>query len=115
LLIPFYYWVEGRKRFFGHHTVNKWAVDGLTNYLWPIGLVGFILMGAVTADMSIFSSRIWIILWALWALAFAGYWIYYFGFRHRLHLAAYRAQRTKERYMPQPRTKRRSARAAGAR
>ena len=113
ILIPIYYALEGRKRFFGHHALNKYVLDKFMSYLWPIGLVGLVLVGARAAEMAIFSWRFWRYGWALWALAFFGYWAYYFAFQYRYHLAAYRAQRTKERYMPPSRSKRRQV--AGAR
>jgi hypothetical protein len=112
IAIPAYYSMEGRKRFFGHHALNKWALDRLFNQLWPLGLVGLILIGAVYGNISLFSWPLWHLLWALWALGLFGYWAYYFAFKYREHLASYRHQRTKERYMP-PQKKR--ARAAGAR
>jgi len=113
LAIPIYYVLEGRKRFVGRHALNKWALDRLFNQLWPLALVGFILIGAVAADMSLFSGRFWRYLWALWGLGLFAYWAYYFAFKYREHLAAFRHQRSKARYMPPPKPKR--ARPAGAR
>lgn len=113
IAIPAYYFLEGRKRFVGRHALNKWALDRFFNQLWPLGLVGFILIGAVAGDVSLFSGYFWQYIWALWALVLFGYWAYYFGFKYREHLASYRHQRTKERYMPPPKPKR--ARTAGAR
>ena len=75
LLIPLYYGLEGRKRFFGHHTLNKWIADRFMNFLWPIGLVGLILEGARYANMAILGWRFWRYAWALWLAAFLGYWI----------------------------------------
>ncbi|HUY77789.1 MAG TPA: hypothetical protein VMV29_13535 [Ktedonobacterales bacterium] len=114
LLIPFYYWMEGRKRFFGHHALNKYLLDKFTNQLWPIGLVGFALIGARYAEMAVFSWRVWRYGWALWAVAIGLYWLYYLSFRYARDLNWYRNQRTKERYMPKPKAKRSPAR-AGAR
>jgi hypothetical protein len=102
LLIPLYYGLEGRKRFFGHHTLNKWIADRFMNFLWPIGLVGLILEGARYANMAILGWRFWRYAWALWLAAFIGYWAWYFVMRYRLHLASYKAERTKQQYMPKP-------------
>lgn len=113
LAIPVYYLLEGRKRFVGHHALNKWALDRLFNQIWPLALVGFILIGAVAGNVALFSGHFWHIVWAAWGLALFGYWAYYFAFKYREHLAAFRHQRTKERYMPPPKPKR--ARPAGAR
>src|SRR5579863_1413048 len=68
ILVPIYYFNEGRKRFFGSHTLHKWALDRLMNQLWPLGLVGFIMIGAAVAEMSLFSWPLWHALWALWLL-----------------------------------------------
>lgn len=111
ILVPIYYFNEGRKRFFGSHTLNKWALDRLMNQIWPLGLVGGIVIGAAVAEMSLFSWPLWHFLWALWLLALVGYWVYYFGFKYRGHLSAYRYERTKQRYMPPPKPKK----ASGAR
>ena len=113
LAIPIYYYFEGRKRFVGHHALNKWALDRLFNQLWPLALVGLILIGAVAGNMGLFSGHFWHIVWAAWALGLFGYWAYYFAFKYREHLAAFRHQRSKARYMPQPKPKR--ARPANAR
>jgi hypothetical protein len=111
LLIPIYYYLEGRKRFVGHHTLNKWIADRFMNRLWPIGLVGLILEGARYANMAIIGWRFWRYAWAIWLLAFLGYWVWYFVMRYRLHLASYNATRTKQQYMP----KSRRAKSANAR
>ncbi|HEY7019826.1 MAG TPA: hypothetical protein VH349_01840 [Ktedonobacterales bacterium] len=102
LLIPLYYGLEGRKRFFGHHTLNKWIADRFMNFLWPIGLVGLILEGARVAQMQIIGWRFWRYAWALWLAAFIVYWLWYFVMRYRLHLTSYNAERTKQQYMPKP-------------
>jgi hypothetical protein len=102
IIIPIYYYLEGRKRFVGHHTLNKWIADRFMNLLWPIGLVGLILEGAVVAQMAILGWRFWRYAWALWLAIFLGYWIWYFVMRYRLHLASYKSERTKQQYMPKP-------------
>ena len=33
LLIPLYYYLEGRKRFVGHHTLNKWIASSLQSVI----------------------------------------------------------------------------------
>ena len=102
LLIPLYYGLEGRKRFFGHHTLKTWIADRFMNFLWPIGLVGLFLEGAVYAQMAILGWRFWRYAWALWLAVFLGYWIWYFVMRYRLHLTSYKSERTKQQYMPKP-------------
>lgn len=115
ILIPFYYGMEGRKRFFGAHGLNKYIFDRIMNQLWPLGLVGFVLI-AMRAYFTgtLFQDRFWRYGWALWAVGLAIYWMYYFAARYGRDLAWYRNKRTLEKYYPKPRAKRRPAR-AGAR
>lgn len=112
LLTWFYYTREGRKRFFGGHTLNKALLDKFTAYLWPLCLVGLILLGTRVAGMAVFGLRLWRYLWALWAVGLFGYWAYYLATKYRQHLAAHNWQRTQERYIPQPKPKPRQRRTA---
>jgi hypothetical protein len=116
LIIPIYYYLEGRKRFVGHHALNKYILDRiLLRQLVPVALVGWMLIGMRYAmDYNLFSWRIWRYMWLLWVACLAIYWIYYFSFRYAGDLAWYRNKRTMEKYYPQPRAKRRQAK-AGAR
>lgn len=113
LLIPLYYSLEGRKRFFGSHALNKYLMDRFMNQLWPIALVGWVLIGARYAlDSSLFSWRLWRYGWGIWLAAVVGYWLFYLAFRYTRELNWYRAQRIREQYYPKPNPKRRTARAA---
>ncbi len=113
LLIPFYYGVEARKRFFGGHTVNKWVADKMMNQLWPLALVGFVLIGARFAlNGSLFSFRFWRYAWLIWGVALIVYWTYFFIARYDKMLKSYRAYRVKAQYHPRPNTKRRTVRAS---
>lgn len=115
ILLPLYYGLEGRKRFFGHHALNKYIMDRITGQLWPLALVGFMLIGMRAGmDATLFAWRVWRYGWALWGLGLAIYWAYYFGFRYAADRAWYRNKRTMEKYYPQPRAKRKAAK-AGAR
>ena len=115
LLLPIYYGLEGRKRFFGHHTLHKYIMDRISGQLWPLALVGFVLMGMRYAmDSTLFSWRAWRYGWALWGLGLVVYWIYYFAVKYAGDRAWYQNKRTMEKYYPQPRAKRKAAK-AGAR
>ncbi len=112
LLAPFYYSMEGRKRFFGHHALNKYIMDRIMNQLWPLALVGFILIGMRAGmDSTLFAWRLWRYAWALWGLGLAIYWLYYFAFRYVGDRTWYNNKRTMEKYYPQPRAKRKAAKA----
>ncbi|MBF6592526.1 MAG: hypothetical protein IVW57_18600 [Ktedonobacterales bacterium] len=106
LLAWFYYTREGRRRFFGRHTLHKALLDRFMPHLAVLATVGLLLLGARYAGVSVFAWRLWRYAWALWAVAFFGYWAYYLATKYRAHLAAYNWQRTHERYLPQPNPKR---------
>ncbi|HEY7975091.1 MAG TPA: hypothetical protein VID72_07095, partial [Ktedonobacterales bacterium] len=84
LIVPIYYYLEGRKRFTGHHALNKYILDRiLLRQLIPVALVGWLLIGMRYAmDYNLFSWRIWRYMWLLWVAGLAIYWIYYFSFRY---------------------------------
>jgi hypothetical protein len=115
LLIPFYYRVEGRKRFFGGHALHKYLLDKFGNQLALVAFVGWLVMGArAFMDSSLFSWRIWRYGWLLWVAIIVGYWTYYMIRRYPAEIQQYRRHRTMQQYVPQPKQKRRAAR-AGAR
>ena len=102
LLIPLYYGLEGRKRFFGHHTLNKWIADRFMNFLWPIGLVGLILEGARYANMAILGWRFW--RQRLGALAGRFHWLLGVVLRDALPAApgVVQSRAHQAQYMPKP-------------
>lgn len=106
LLIPIYYRAEARKRFFRTNFLHRRLMDKFTNYLWPLATVGIVLMFCRDAQLALFGLRLWRYAWALWAVALFGYWGYVMIFRYPKMRAQYIAQRTFERYLPQPRSKR---------
>ncbi len=111
ILVPIYYFNEGRKRFFGSHTLNKWALDRLMNQVWPLGLVGFIIIGAAMAEMSLFSWPLWHALWAVWLLILVGYWGYYFAIKYRGTWPPIATSAPSSAICPRPSPRRRQARA----
>jgi hypothetical protein len=111
LLAAFYYSREARRRFFGSHTLHKALLDRFMPHLMWLCIVGLVLIACRYAGVSVFALRLWRYGWALWALGLFGYWGYYLLMRYRGHRAAYERQRTRERYMPQPKRDRKTARA----
>ncbi|HEY1391336.1 MAG TPA: hypothetical protein VGF38_22550 [Ktedonobacterales bacterium] len=111
LLIPLYYAFEGRKRFFGHHTLHKYLMTKFMNQLWPLALVGWILIGARYAELSLFDWRIWRYGWLLWLGIIAVYWGLYFTRHYSHHLDHYNRERVKAQYIPPPNPKKRTVRA----
>jgi hypothetical protein len=109
-----YYQVEGRRRIFGNHALHKSIFDRMLNAYAVIGLVGLIVMFfRWAADSSLFAWRFWRYAWLVWLLAVTVRWGIYFIFKYKSELDSYRAYRTHQRYVPQPKSKR-TAR-AGAR
>jgi hypothetical protein len=112
LLIPFYYWVEGRKRFFGSHTLHKAILDKMMNQLALLAFVGpFVMFGRWAMYYTFFSFRIWRYLWLLWGVILIVYWLVYFITKYPREIREYRYQRTMSQYIPQPKQKRKAARA----
>jgi len=67
LLVPFYYWVEGRKRFFKKNVLNKRLMDKYMNKLLYIALVGWPLIACrYLLDSTPLAWRFWRYLWLLW-------------------------------------------------
>ena len=115
LLIPMYYWLEGRRRFFGARRLGKYILDKMMNQLALFAFIGPIIMfGRWALDSSFFSWRIWRYGWLAWGAVLVVYWIYFFIAKFPEMSREYKRQRTLERYMPQPKPKRKAAR-AGAR
>lgn len=109
LLLPFYYDREARKRFFANHRLHRYLLDRAVAQLWPIALVGLILLGARVAEMSIVALRGIRYAWGIWLVVYLGYWAYYLTFKYPGHRRAYRAEVIRKQYKPEPR--RRAARA----
>ena len=80
LLIWFYYWVEGRKRFVKNknNPVLKDMLDLFLNWLAIICFIGVpIDLARVVLDGSFFAWRFWRYLWLVALLVWAVWWIVY--------------------------------------
>lgn len=114
LLIPAYYWLEGRRRLVGAHALNKYVLDKIMGQLALYAFVGpFVMFGRWALDYTFFSWRIWRYLWLAWGVGYLVYWGYYLIFKYPDMLRDYRRRRTMEKYIPQPKPKRTAK--AGAR
>lgn len=106
LLIPLYYSLEGRKRFFGGHALHKYMLDKMMGQLALFAGVGLPLMlGRWAMDFTFMSWRIWRYLWLLWGAYYIVYWGYFMIFKYPDMLREYRRHRTWEKYIPQPKPK----------
>lgn len=105
LLIPRYYWVEGRRKipWIKNHTVWKqYILDRLFSSpqlpLWAF--VGLVLLGAQGLDTSFFSWRFWLVIWVGWGVAIAVYWLMYFIRQFPQHMVAYERFQERAKYLP---------------
>jgi hypothetical protein len=107
LLIWFYYWVEGRKRFVKNYPVVREMLDRFLNWLAVICFIGIpIDLARVVLDGSFFSWRFWRYLWLVALLVWAVLWIVYFvrrypvektGFDYRKKQREYRNRKGKKK------------------
>jgi hypothetical protein len=78
LLIWFYYWVEGRKRFVKHTHYPKEMLDRYLNWLAIICFIGIpIALARVVLPGYFFAWRFWRYLWLVALLVWAVWWIVY--------------------------------------
>ncbi len=106
LLIWFYYWVEGRKRFVKDYPVVRDMLDRYLNWLAIICFIGIpIDLARVVMDAYFFSWRFWRYLWLVALLVWAVLWIVYFvrvyptekaGFNYRKDQRKYRKKAKKK-------------------
>ena len=80
--------------------------------VWPLALVGWILIGARYAELSLFDWRIWRYGWLLWLAIIAIYWGLYFTRHYSAQLEYYKQERVKAQYVPPPNPKKRPVRAS---
>jgi small-conductance mechanosensitive channel len=106
LLIWFYYWVEGRKRFVKSKPILKYMLDRYLNWLAiicfigiPIDLARFVLPGYF------FAWRFWRYLWLVALLVWAVLWIVYLVRKYPSEKANYIAYREREQYIRKPKRK----------
>ncbi len=78
LLIWFYYWVEGRKRFVDRNYPLRDMLDLYLNWLAIICFIGIpIDLARVVMDAYFFSWRFWRYLWLVALLVWAVLWVVY--------------------------------------
>ncbi|HEY7780615.1 MAG TPA: hypothetical protein VIC85_10445 [Ktedonobacterales bacterium] len=114
LLIPIYYWLEGRRRFFKSNYLHKWLSGRMMSQLFWWAFVGpFLIFARWAMDGTMFQWRLWRYGWLLWGVVLVAYWVYYFVRHYESHRDWYFQQQTKAKYMPPQRTKRRASAKAG--
>ncbi len=112
LLIPFYYWVEARKRFFKKNILNKRLMDKYMNKLVIIALVGWPLIASRwLLDSTPLAWRFWRYLWLLWLVVVAARLLKYLIQDYPEERLEYLRTARLMEYFPKPREKSREARA----
>lgn len=110
LIIPFYYSVEGRKRFLRDRPIERRLLDKLMGWAFVLAIIALILMGMRwLLDSTFFSWRAWRYLWLLACLAVVGRYGYYLIRRYPKERADWRRRQVELQYRPKPKTKTRAA------
>jgi uncharacterized membrane protein len=101
VLIPFYYSVEGRKRFVKDKPVIKNMLDRFLGWLAIICILGFPLIFARAYLYEYFFAwRFWRFLWLAGLLAWAIIWIVYLIRKFPKEQANYESYKKREQYTP---------------
>src|SRR5215467_15552027 len=101
VLIPFYYSVEGRKRFVKDKPVVKYMLDRFLGWLAIICIIGFPLIFArAYLDAYFFAWRVWRYLWLASLLAWAITWAVYLIRKYPKERASYLAYQNRQQYVP---------------
>ncbi len=101
VLIPFYYSVEGRKRFVKDKPVIKHMLDRFLGWFAIICILGFPLIFARAFLYEYFFAwRAWRYLWLAGLLAWAIVWIVYLIRKFPEEQANYQAYKKRDQYIP---------------
>ena len=101
LLITFYYFVEGRKRFVKSKALIKYMLDRYLGWFAVICFIGLpLIFSRVFLDAYFFAWRFWRYLWLVALLAWAITWIVYLVRKYPQERANYAAWQKRDQYMP---------------
>ena|SRR5690349_10738477 len=113
LLLCFYYWVEGRKRFVKNKPLVKYMMDRYLGWFAVICFVGFPIAGARWALTGFFFAwRAWRYLWLLSLVVWAVLWLVYLFRKYPAERANYIAYQNRQQYIRQGKRKGRAKAAA---
>lgn len=102
--MPFYYWVEGRRRFFKKNVLNKRLMDKYMNKFLYIALVGWPLIASrYLLDSTPLAWRFWRYAWLLWVTVVAVRLIFYLVARYPEERQNYLRNARLLEYFPKPR------------
>ncbi len=104
LLVVIYYSLEGRRKipFIKNHRIWKqYVLDRLLQHVaWWAGIGLFIIGGRVILFYTLFSWRIWIVLWLGWLAGIVFYWAKYFISKHGSLMETYNREVDRARFLP---------------
>jgi hypothetical protein len=107
LLIWFYYWVEGRKRFIKSRHALKYMLDRYLNWLAIICFVGVMIdLSRWALEGYFFAWRFWRYLWLVSLLVWAVFFVIHRVRRYPLDLAYFKKQERDSIYLPKSKKKR---------
>jgi hypothetical protein len=110
VIVPFYYSVEGRKRFVKNHPIERHFLDKIMGWSVILALCGFLLMAMrYLVPDEFFAWRVWRYLWGVICLGVAGRYIYYLVRYYPKERAQYRREQVMKQYYPRPRARSRPA------
>lgn len=104
LLVSLYYVLEGRRKipFIKNHRIWKqFVLDRVLKHAATWAGVGLVVIGGRTILFyTLFSWRIWLILWIGWLIGIAAYWVKYFFSKHSVLLDNYNRELDRARFLP---------------
>ncbi len=111
VLIPFYYSVEGRKRFVKNKPIARYMFDRYFGWLAIISILGFpLIFSRAFLYLYFFAWRFWRYAWLAGLLAWAIVWILYLVRKYPRERDSWLAQENRKQYIPKG--NRRKAKAA---
>lgn len=109
LLICFYYWVEGRKRFVKSRALLKYMLDRYLGWFAVICFVGIpIALARIALDQYFFAWRVWRYAWLVSLIAWAVIWLVYMVRKFPRERSEYAAWQNREQYIKRPGGKRKA-------
>jgi hypothetical protein len=109
IIAPFYYSVEGRRRFLRDRPIERNLLDHVMSWAIILALCGFLLMGLLyVVPNEFFAWRAWRYLWGLVCLGVAARYIFYLVRRYPKERAQYRREQVMRQYYPKPKARSRT-------
>ncbi len=110
ILIPFYYSVEGRKRFLKDNPILKRVLDNYLGWFAVIGVVGFpLIFSRAYLGGYFFAWRFWRYLWLIALVFWAVKLVLYLVRKYPKEKASFLAYKNQQQYMPKSGKRRQKA------